>query len=89
MLLSDAHTHSHQVGRDCKNQSLLVAQIFDELLNTPNVDQIALLGVVKIFLLSFMSYGIIDSVHPTLTEALEKCFHPPVPAELHSAVRDL
>lgn len=57
--------------------------------NTPSVDQIALLDVVKIFLLSFLSDGIIDSVYPALTEALKKCFHPPVPLELLSAVTDL
>lgn len=56
------YIHSCQVVRYCKNQLLLVAQIFDESLNTMNMDQIAkpLLDVVKIFLFSFMSYGIID-----------------------------
>ena len=38
-----------------ENQFLLVAQVFDESLNILNKDQIALLDVVKIFLLSFMS----------------------------------
>lgn len=76
-------------GQGLQNQFLLVAQRFDESLNTPSVDQIALPDVVKIFLLSFLSDGIIDSVYPVLTEALKKCFHPPVPLELQSAVTDL